>query len=155
MKLSYVLVTVALAFGAGISVAQTTRPAAPGSPSPTIALIDLPLKLPAVGNLGAVRQWRFGRLQSVETRGAGGDRVLTIRTGDGTVLRMAGPGPQLGELARISEWVRFNSNAPIRGEYVERMIAFDMDEQQRLIAMISLEPVFRDPNRLRRALGPR
>jgi hypothetical protein len=35
------------------------------------------------------------------------------------------------------------------------MIAFDMDANQRLIAMISLEPVFRDRNRLRRALGSR
>jgi hypothetical protein len=149
MKLSYVLVAVALAFAAGIGTAQTARPPT------TISLVDLPLKLPAVGNLGAVRQWRFGRLQSVETRGGQGDVVLTIRTGDGTVLRIGGPGPQLGELARASEWVRFASNAPIRSEYVERMIAFDVDEQQRVIAVISLEPIFRDPNRLRRALGTR
>ena len=150
MKLSYVLITAVVAFAAGVGAGQTTRQ---GSP---VTLVDLPLKLPAVGNLDAVRQWRFGRIQSVETRGAGGDIVLSIRTGDGTVLRMGGPGPQLAELARTSEWVRFaSSNAPIRAEYVERMIAFDMDEQQRLIAMISLEPVFRDQNRLRRALGPR
>jgi hypothetical protein len=149
MKLSCVCIVSALAFVAGIGAGQTTRP---GSP---VTLIDLPLKLPAVGNLGAVRQWRFGRLQSVEQRGASGDLVLSIRTGDGAVLRMAGPAPQLAELAQLSEWIRFGKPTPSRSEYVERMIAFDMDEQQRLIAMISLEPIFRDPNRLRRALGPR
>jgi hypothetical protein len=148
MKLTHVLVAVALAFAAGIVAAQTTAPASP------VQLVDLPLKLPAVGNLGAVRQWRFGRLESVEVRGGGGDLVLTVRAADGTTLRMSGPGPQLNELARLSEWVRFGVTAS-RSEYTERMIAFDVDEQQRLIAMISLEPVFRDPNRLRRALGPR
>ncbi len=149
MKLSYVLIVAALAFAAGISAGQTSRP---GSP---VTLVDLPLKLPAVGNLGAVRQWRFGRLQSVERIGAQGDLVLSIRTGDGTVLRMAGPGPALVELARDSDWIRFGKATPSRTEYVERMIAFDVDQQQRLIAMISLEPVYRDRNRLRRALGNR
>jgi hypothetical protein len=148
MKLFPVLVVAALAFAGGLAAAQSDRP------DPVVKLIDLPLKLPAVGNIGAVRQWRFGRLQSVETRGASGDFVLNIRTGDGSVLRMAGPGPQLNELARQSEWIRFGTTAG-RAEYTERMIAFDVDENQRLIAMMSLEPLFRDPNRLRRALGPR
>jgi hypothetical protein len=71
---------------------------------------------------------------------------------DGTIVRMAGPGPQLAELARQSDWIRFGKATPTRTEYVERMIAFDMDANQRLIAMISLEPIFRDRNRLRRAL---
>jgi hypothetical protein len=149
MKLSYVLIVAALAFAAGISAGQTSRPSSP------VQLVDLPLKLPAVGNLGAVRQWRYGRLQSVERIGGQGDLVVSIRTKDGTVLRMAGPGPALVELARDSEWIRFGKATPSRTEYVERMIAFDMDANQRLIAMISLEPVFRDRNRLRRALGSR
>ena len=146
MKLSYVLIVAALAFAAGITAGQTSRP---GSP---VTLVDLPLKLPAVGNLDAVRRWRFGRLQSVERVGAGGDIVLNIRKKDGTVVSMGGPGPQLAELARQSDWIRFGNATPTRVEYVERMIAFDMDANQRLIAMISLEPVFRDRNRLRRAL---
>jgi hypothetical protein len=134
MKLSYILIVAALAFAAGISAGQTSRPAGP------VTLVDLPLKLPAVGNLGAVRQWRFGRIQSAERIGAQGDLILSIRTKDGTVLRM---------------WIQFGKATPSRTEYVERMIAFDMDANQRLIAMISLEPVFRDRNRLRRALGSR
>ncbi|MHC4080588.1 MAG: hypothetical protein ACYS15_08770 [Planctomycetota bacterium] len=149
MKLSCVLIVAALAFAAGISAGQTSRP---GSP---VTLVDLPLKLPAVGNLGAVRQWRFGRLQSVEQIGGQGDLVLSIRTKDGTVLRMGAPGPALLELARDSEWIRFGRATPGRTEYVERMIAFDVDANQRLIAIISMEPVFRDRNRLRRALGNR
>ncbi len=149
MKLSCVLVVAVLAFAAGISAGQTSRP---GSP---VTLVDLPLKLPAVGNLGAVRQWRFGRLQGVEQIGGQGDLILSLRTKDGTVLRMAAPGPALVELARDSDWIRFGKATPSRTEYVERMIAFDVDQQQRLIAMISLEPVFRDRNRLRRAMGNR
>jgi hypothetical protein len=149
MKLSYVLIVAVLAFTAGICAGQASRPQSP------VSLVDLPLKLPAVGNLGAVRQWRFGRLQSVERIGAQGDVVLNIRTKDGTVLRMAGPGPELVELARDSQWIQFGKATPSRTEYVERMIAFDVDQDQRLIAMISLEPVFRDRNRLRRALGNR
>jgi hypothetical protein len=151
MKLTAVLVAMALAFTAGFAVAQNVRP------QPTVQLVNLPptLKLPAVGNIGAVRQWKFGRLQSVETRGATGDVVLTVRTGDGTVIRIVGPRQELRELALASEFVRFASNAPIRAEYAERMVAYDVDENGRLIAVISLEPVFRDPNRLRRALGQR
>jgi hypothetical protein len=147
MKLSRVFVVAALAFAAGICAGQS---GGPGSP---VTLIDLPLKLPAVGNLEAVQQWRFGRLQSVERVGGGGNLVLSIRAQDGTVLRMAAPGPPLVELARDSDWIRFDKPTPSRSEYVERMIAFDVDGQQRLIAMISLEPLYRDRNRLRRALG--
>jgi hypothetical protein len=149
MKLTAVLVAMALAFTAGLAVAQN------GRPQTTVQPVDLPLKLPAVGNIGAVRQWKFGRIQSVETRGATGDVVLTMRTGDGTVIRIVGPRQELRELALASEFVRFASNAPIRAEYAERMVAYDVDDNGRLIAVISLEPVFRDPNRLRRALGLR
>jgi hypothetical protein len=149
MKHSHVLVVAALAFAAGVGAGQTSGPVSP------VTMVDLPLQLPAVGNLDAVRQWRFGRIQSVERMGAGGDIVLSIRTKDGTVLRMGGPGPALVQLAQESEWIRFGKATPSRTEYVERMIAFDVDANQRLIAMISLEPVFRDQNRLRRALGSR
>lgn len=146
-KNTLVLAAVALAFAAGVGVAQVAGP-----PS-AVQLVELPLKLPAVGNLDAVRQWRFGRIESVEIRGASEDFVLTIRMGGGATVRVLGPGPQLNELAARSEWIRYGTTAS-RSEYTERMVAFDVDDQHRLIALISLEPLFRDPNRLRRALGP-
>jgi hypothetical protein len=149
MKLSQVLIVAALAFTAGIGAGQTARQESP------VTMVELPLKLPAVGNLAAVRQWRFGRIQQVEQIGGQGDIALSIRTADGTVGRMAAPGPALVELARQSEWFGYSKERPGRSEYVERMVAFDVDERNRLIAMISLEPVYRDRNRLRRALGNR
>ncbi len=147
MKLSYVLIVAALAFAAGISAGQTSRP---GSP---VTLVDLPLKLPAVGNLDAVRQWRFGRIQSTELAGDNPDVRIEIRTLNGSVIRVVGPRRELVELARRTNWLNRHKSRPTRQDYVERMIAFDVDSQQRLIAMMSLEPMDRDRNRLRRALG--
>ncbi|MHC4414676.1 MAG: hypothetical protein ACYS0G_05275 [Planctomycetota bacterium] len=148
MTASWALVVAGLVFAGGISTAPAARQ------GPGVQIVDLPLKLPAVGNLDAVRQWRFGRLQQVQRVGGQPDIVLEIRTGDGNVHRVVGPGPALAELARISNWFDPVKARPGRSDYVERMIAFDVDGQQRLIAMMSLEPVYRDRNRLRRALQP-
>ncbi len=133
----------------GLTAAQTS---APGQPQGGIVRIELPLKFPAVGNVGAVKQWKFGRLQDVEQT-AGTDIILGIRTDQGLV-RVTGPGPALSELAFRSNWVRTATRSfPGRSDFAERMIAFDYDPQQRLIAMASLEPLPRDRNRLRRAIG--
>ena len=128
--------------------------AQPGSPVPSqggIVRIELPLKFPAVGNVSAVKQWKFGRLQDVEQT-AGTDIILKIRTNQGLV-RVTGPGPALSELAFRSNWVRTPTRSfPGRSDFAERMIAFDYDPQMRLIAMASLEPLPRYRNRLRRAI---
>jgi len=128
--------------------------AQPGAPVPSqggIVRIELPLKFPAVGNVSAVKQWKFGRLQEVEQT-AGTDIVLVIRTEQGPV-RVTGPGQALSELAFRSNWVRTPSRSfPGRSDFAERMIAFDYDPQMRLIALASLEPLTRDRNRLRRAI---
>ncbi len=125
---------------------STTAPSRGG-----IVRIELPLKFPAVGNVSAVKQWKFGRLQDVEQT-AGTDIVLVIRTDLGPV-RVTGPGPALSDLAFRSNWVRTPTRAfPGRSDFAERMIAFDYDPQLRLIAMASLEPLPRDRNRLRRAI---
>ncbi len=125
--------------------------AAPGTSQGAIVRIELPLKFPAVGNVDAVKQWKFGRLQEVEQT-AGTDIILGIRTDLG-LIRVTGPGPQLSELAFRSNWVRTPTRSfPGRSDFAERMIAFDYDPQQRLIAMASLEPLPRDRNRLRRAI---
>ncbi len=146
MKILLTVLAAAIVLAAGFGTAAATLQ---GS---AVSQIDLPLKLPAVGNIEAVKQWRFGRIQQVDIVGGSADIILHIRTQDGSVLRMIGPAPQLNELARSSEWYNLDKRAPGREDYVERMIAFDVDQSDRLIAMISLEPMWRDKNRLRRAL---
>jgi len=145
------LIVVAVVVGClfGLTVAQPTT----SSPSQRgVASIELPLKFPAVGNVSAVKQWKFGRLQDVDQT-AGTDIILGIRTAQGSI-RVTGPGPQLSELAFRSNWVRTATRSfPGRSDFAERMIAFDYDPQHRLIAMASLEPLARDRNRLRRAIG--
>ena len=148
MKVSLTLTVLVLVFAAGMGAGQATRRESP------VTLIELPLKLPAVGNLTAVREWRFGRLQQVEQIGANADIILQIRTPNGAVHRVIGPRAELTELARQSNWVDASKARPGGSDYTERMIAFDVDGQQRLIAMISLEPMNRSRNRLRRALRP-
>ena len=132
----------------GLTAAQ---PGTPGqSPGPVVR-IDLPLKFPAVGNVSAVKQWKFGRLQDVKQT-AGTDIILGIRTEQG-LIQVRGPGPQLSELAFRSNWVRTATRSfPGRSDFAERMIAFDYDPERRLIALASLEPLPRDRNRLRSAI---
>lgn len=137
-------------------VGITTVAAALQNPTytPPVVGIDLPLKLPAVGNIEAVQQWRFAHIQEVQMIAGSSDVILRLRTGDGVVHRIIGPGPQLSDLARQSNWVRFDTKSfPTARDIDERLIAFDADGSGRLIAMISMEPINRDPNRLRRALA--
>ncbi len=147
MKVSLALTTAGLVLLAAISATL-----AAGQSSP-VTLVKLPLGLPAVGNLDAVRQWRFGRIQSTELAGDSPDVRIEIRTLNGSVIRLVGPRRELVELARRTNGLNRHKSRPTRQDYIERMIAFDVDSQQRLIAMMSLEPMDRDRNRLRRALG--
>ncbi len=147
MKVSLALTTAVLVLLAAISATL-----AAGQSSP-VTLVQLPLKLPAVGNLDAVRQWHFGRIQSTELAGDHPDVRIEIRTLNGSVIKVVGPRRELVELARRTNWLSRSKARPTRQDYIERMIAFDVDSQQRLIAMMSLEPMDRDKNRLRRALG--
>lgn len=142
---------VAAALGALLAAggaAQTSRPDA------TVPLVKLPetLLLPAVGNLDAVRNWQYGRIERVVDQGGSPDVFLDIRTWDGRVVTVAGPPAELAEFARVSNWVDQPKQRPGASDYVERMVAFDFDASQRLIAMISLEPMSRNKNRLARAL---
>ncbi len=149
MKCSLVVVAVVVGGVIGFTAAQTSRPS---SPDASIVWMQIPLKFPVVGNIDAVKQWKFGRLQEVDQT-AGSDIILGIRTNLG-YIRVIGPGPQLSDLAFKSNWVRSPARAfPGRSDYAERMIAFDYDANHRLIALASLEPLPRDRNRLRRAIG--
>lgn len=146
MKFFRTLLPAALVLAACLGTALAQRQVT------VVSQVELPLKLPAVGNFDAVQKWQFGRIESIEHLGSSGDIVLRIRIPNGTVLRVVGPGPQLNELARKSDWYNPNKQVPAREDYVERQVAFDVDGNGRLIAMISLEPMRRDRNRLRRAL---
>lgn len=149
MKCSLLVVGVVVGGVIGFTAAQTSRPS---SPDASIVWMQIPLKFPVVGNIDAVKQWKFGRLQEVDQI-AGNDIILGIRTNQG-YIRVVGPGPQLSDLAFRSNWVRTPARAfPGRSDYAERMIAFDYDANHRLIALASLEPLARDRNRLRRAIG--
>jgi hypothetical protein len=118
-----------------------------------VVRIKLPLELPAIGNLAAVKIWRFGRIESVVQTGGSDDVKINIRVEDSRVLEVVGP-RVLGDLARASNWTSTDpSNSEVmRADYVERMVAFDVDDNKRIIAMISLEPMDRDRRRLQRGL---
>ena len=149
MKRSIALAAVVVGGVIGLTAAQTSRPNVTDG---SIVWMEVPLKFPVVGRIDAVKQWKFGRLQDVEQT-AGSDIILGIRTNLG-YIRVIGPGPQLSDLAFKSNWVRTPTRAfPGRSDFAERMIAFDYDPDHRLIAMASLEPLPRDRNRLRRAIG--
>jgi len=122
------------------------------TPSSQVTRMKLPLDLPAIGNIDAVKTWRFGRIEEVIQSGAG-DVGIKIRTADGRVHQVVGP-RVLRDLAQASNWMRPETNNPrvTRADYVERMVAFDVDESGRIIAMISLEPMDRDAERLKRGL---
>ncbi len=149
MRTSILLGIAVLAAAVGFAAGQSR-------PSSGQTMIQLPVQLPAVGNVDAVRQWRLGRLQQIERRGGSEDIVIHLRTADGRVHRIIGPREPLATLGRRCRWIDSDFRVVAgRAGYVERMVAFDVDEDGRLIAAISLEPFDRNNNRLRRALGRR
>ncbi len=150
MRITRVLGFALLTAAAGFAVGQT-MPALDSSP---VTLATLPLKLPAVGNLEAVDKWRFGRVQRIERRSGSDDILIHIRTADEQVHRIVGPREPLTRLARACGWIDGDwRKVAGRRDYVERMIAFDVDDEGRLIAVISLEPFNRSRARLRRAFS--
>ncbi len=150
MRITRVLGFALLTAAAGFAVGQT----APRLDSSPVTLATLPLKLPAVGHLEAVDEWRFGRVQRIERRTGSDDILIHIRTADEQVHRIVGPGEPLALLARKCGWVDNDWKVVAgRRDYVERMIAFDVDDEGRLIAVISLEPFNRSRARLRRAFS--
>ena len=69
MRITRVLGFALLTAAAGFAVGQT----APRLDSSPVTLATLPLKLPAVGHLEAVDEWRFGRVQRIERRTGSAD----------------------------------------------------------------------------------
>jgi hypothetical protein len=125
---------------------QTTRPE-------TVHRTTLPVEFPVVGNVQDVKQWRFGRLERVDDILNSSNVTLFIRVADGTVLQITGPAAPLDDLARQSDWLTSPDRQSVgRTDYVERMVAFDADANNVLIAAASLEPINRSRARLRRVL---
>lgn len=140
------VLSLALAVIGAFAYAQATQPE-------TVRRMALPLEFPVVGNSHAVKQWRFGRLERVEDIANTPNVTLFIRTLDGTVLQITGPAAPLDDLARQSDWLTSPDRQSVgRTDYIERMIAFDVDSNGTLIAAASLEPINRSRARLRRVL---
>ena len=148
-----VALTTIVGFGSALAAYQSTYERTPPTTRPDqVRLMKLPVDLPAVGNIDAVQQWRLGRLEQVEQQSGSSDIRLSIRTANGETLRIVGPTEPLVGLARDSNWFSEGKTSPGKSDYVERMIAFDVDQNGRLIAMMSLEPVERSHARLRRSI---
>jgi hypothetical protein len=131
-----------------------TVPAQPRVPDVVVRGEAVTLSLPVVGNAAGVKQWRVARVDRVENVLNSPDIIIHLRLADGTIVQVPGPAAPLDDLARQSGWVISPGKATAtRNDYIERMVAFDVDANGRLIAMASLEPVQRNRNRLRRALG--
>ena len=153
--LSRVLLIVLL--GVGVAGSAMERGQAPRSASN--GWIDLPMELPAVGNIDDVGQWRIGRVEEIEFS-AGTDIRVRIRMRSGGTVRVVMPGSAFEDMAYASDWRDNQFNDSFAGrrtpvgskDYVERLVAFDVDRDGRVIAMVSMEPMDRNNNRLRRVL---
>jgi hypothetical protein len=148
MTIPRLFVTTAAVAVLGVSAAMAMRQ------DGGVQRITLPssLTLPATGNVDAVNTWRYGRIEQALRTANSPDVTITIRTEDGNVHEIVAPAAPMDAFARASNWMSDVNQSPGRASYTERMIAFDVDQTGRLIAMISLEPMDRNNRRLRRAI---
>ena len=141
-----VLATVVL----GRASAQTTTQPARGPGG--ITMIQPPMEFPAIGNIDAVREWKLGRVDRLERRSGTDDVLVDIRTADDQVHQVIAPREPVAFLLRQCGWLSTPTQTfASQSDYVERMIAFDVDADGRLIAIMSLEPFGRNQARMRRA----
>ena len=133
--------------------AQPQPPQTRPQPGPDgITMMRAPFEFPAIGNIDAVRQWRLGRIERLERRAGMDDVLVDVRTPDGRVQQVIMPLEPVGILVRRCGWLSTPTQTfASRSDYVERMIAFDVDRDGRIIALMSLEPFGRNQSRLRRA----
>jgi len=146
MKSGLIAAVVIAAATAGFAFGQTTRSVSGIKP------VKLPVPLPTVGNIDAVKKWKFGRIEQISRNPADADITIRVRIANGQTADIVGPRQALSTLARSCGWVATETQTVAgRSDYVERMIAFDVDETGRFIAVMSMEPFNRDRARLRRA----
>jgi len=129
------------------AMAQVVKPGTPDASG--LQWAQLTAELPAIGNVDKARQWRFGRIVGVaDTTTA--DVFIEIRHGTNQRIRVICPRQPFAELARASRWMEADRQFPSRREFIERMIAFDVDSDDRVIGLISLEPIPRNFNNFNR-----
>ncbi len=116
--------------------------------------VELSFRLPAIGNVEEVSKWTYGRLVNLTYIGEN-DVSLEIRTAKGPVQRVICPKLPFHALAQVSSWMRASETSISAKEYTERMVAFTADETDRVIAMVSLEPLPRNGKRIARAYDAR
>lgn len=143
---------IALLATALLSSASAQSTSQPSRNPDGITMMRPPMEFPAIGNIDAVKQWRLGRIERLERRAGSDDVLCEIRTVDNRVHKVVVPREPIGYLARQCGWLSTPTQTfASRSDYVERMIAFDVDGNGRIIAVMSLEPFGRNQARLRRA----
>ena len=117
-----------------------------------VTMTKLPMDLPSIGDVQAVTRWQFGRVDRIQRRGAS-EITISIRIKSGDTVDVTGRRELFRELAQKCGWVTGDMrNVAGRSEYAERMIAFGIDDNGGMVAIISMEPFNRDRSRLRRAI---
>ncbi len=142
-----------LAVSAGVAgLAWTVLASAQSRPDPAGSWVELTFKLPAIGKVDLVKEWTFGRIASL-TRLGQDEFILEIRLADGRERRMICPSRPFVDLARVSNWMAGSGSSLSQKHYIERMVAFDADRSDRIIALVSLEPLPRNERKIARAVG--
>jgi hypothetical protein len=94
-----------------------------------------------------VKAWKFGRIERMSRMGDA-DAILEIRDRQGNTRRILCPHEPFVELARVSNWFASGQAQPSARDFVERMVAYDFDANDRVIALASLEPIPRNARRI-------
>lgn len=147
------VVVLATAMLGNASAQTTNRPTGQPNRGPGgITMIRPPMEFPAIGNIDAVREWRLGRVERLERRTGSNDVLVQIRTADNQVHPVIAPREPVAFLVRQCGWLSTPTQTfASRSDYAERMVAFDVDANGRLIAIMSLEPFGRSQARMRQA----
>lgn len=148
VRRAFVATLVAAVLGIGLIA---TRPAPAGPPPGT--WLEFSFRLPAIGNVDLVTSWEYGRIARVEQSRAD-ELILELRSAAGDTVKAVCPYDPFMELARVSQWLRGSGQTLGARVYVERMVAYDVDDTGRIVALVSLEPIPRDGRSIARAFRP-
>ncbi|MCP3902362.1 MAG: hypothetical protein GY715_01905 [Planctomycetes bacterium] len=149
MAIRRLIVPVVLASLVAFIAGQAARPQQQ-QPQPqvgSVTWIEKSFRLPAVGNVDAVKTWKYGRIERMSRMGEN-DAILDIRFAEGGTRRVLCPHGPFVELARVSNWFQSGQAGPSGRDFVERMVALDFDADDRVVALVSLEPLPRNARRI-------
>jgi hypothetical protein len=136
----------------GVLAISQINVATPQTEPASTQWVDLSFRLPAIGNIEAVKTWEYGRIASMSRRGAD-DVLLTIRDKSGQTRQVVCPAAPFADLARVSNWMTDSGQSaagqlPTTRDCIERMVAFSADNTDRVIGLASLEPLPRRGRRI-------